>query len=212
MIARLAAIIALVLIGAERIAASEGAVAVHRVPNGGYKASATVDAGGKVHLIYFTGEASGGDAWYVTSQDGGGTFSKPIRVNSQPESVLGASSSRGPRLALGKDGRAHAIWMGSAKATPRTSSKPKSAGPVWFDGSPLLYASFDPNTGAFTQQRNLMTKTISLDGDSAIAADQRGNVYVVWHAAGKNGRLPMLRSHGANRGKRLHCHRLSGSD
>lgn len=186
MIARLAAIIAFVLIGPERIAASD--VVVRRVPNGGYKASTAVDAAGKVHLVYFTGEPAGGNAWYVTSQDGGATFSKPIRVNSQAESVLGASSSRGPRLALGKDGRVHAIWMGSAKATPPTPSKPKSDGPAQLDGSPLLYANFNPAAGAFSQQRNLITRTIHLDGDSAIAADQNGTVYVVWHAEAPGGK------------------------
>lgn len=186
MIARLAAIIGLALIGTERIAASE--VAVRRVPNGGYKASATVDEAGKVHLIYFTGEPSGGDAWYVASQDGGATFSKPIRVNSQPESVLGASSSRGPHLALGKNGRVHAIWMGSTKATPRAPLNPAMPADSPHNGTPLLYANFDAATGAFTEQRNLMTKTVALDGDSALAADQRGNAYVVWHAQTPEGK------------------------
>lgn len=192
MIARLAAIIGLALIGAERLAASD--VAVLRVPNGGYKASAAVDETGKVHLIYFTGEPSGGNAWYVTSTDGGVSYSKPIQVNQQPESVLGMSSSRGPRLALGKDGRIHAIWMGSSKAKPRAPLSPALPADSPFNGIPLLYANLDPAKGEFTEQRTLMTKTVALDGDSSIVSDQRGNVYVIWHAQTPEGKNEQDRS------------------
>jgi hypothetical protein len=179
MIARLAAILGLALLGTGQVTA--GDVAVRRVPNGGFKASAATDDNGMIHLIYFTGEPSGGDAWYVTSSDSGATFSKPVRVNSQPGSVIGASSSRGPRLALGKD-RVHAIWMGSSKATPRAPLNPAMPADSPFNGTPLLYSQLDPSTGAFTPQRNLMTRTVALDGDSSIAADRKGNVFVVWHA------------------------------
>lgn len=186
MIARLAAVIALALIGAERLAASD--VVVRRVPNGGFKASAAVDSAGRLHLVYFKGEPSGGDAYYVTSKDGGATFAEPIRVNNQPGCVLGMSSSRGPRLALGKDGRVHAIWMGSSKAMPRAPLSPALPADSPFNGIPLLYANFDEAKGAFTEPRTLMTKTVALDGESAIVADQGGNVYVVWHAQTPEGK------------------------
>jgi hypothetical protein len=186
MISRLAAVIGLALVGTGQVGASD--VVVRRVPNGGIKASAAVDENGKVHLIYFTGEPSGGDTWYVTSIDGGATFSRPLQVNNQPGSVLGASSSRGPRLALGKDGRVHAIWMGSSKAKPRGPLNPSMPADSPFNGTPLLYSQLDPGTGAFTPQRNLMTKTVALDGDSSITADRKGNVYVVWHAQSPEGK------------------------
>jgi hypothetical protein len=180
MIPRLAAIFGLVLLGAEQSDASD--VVVRRVPNGGIKASAAVDEKGKLHLVYFSGEPSGGDAWYVTSQDGGTTYSEPLRVNSQPSAVLGASSARGPHLALGNGGRVHAIWMGSSKARPRAPLNPAMPADSPFNGTPLLYAYLDATAKSFTEQRNLMTKTVALDGDSAVAADRSGNVYVVWHA------------------------------
>jgi hypothetical protein len=191
MIARLAAILGLALLGTGQLAS--GDIVVRRVPNGGFKASASTDDSGKVHLVYFTGEPSGGDAWYVTSTDGGATYSKPLRVNSQPGSVIGASSSRGPRLALGKD-RVHAIWMGSSKATPRAPLNPAMPADSPFNGTPLLYSQLDPGTGAFTPQRNLMTRTVALDGDSSIAADRKGNVYVVWHAQTPEGKTEKDRS------------------
>jgi hypothetical protein len=179
-IPRLAAIFGLVLLGAKQGNASD--VVVRRVPNGGIKASAAVDEKGKLHLVYFSGEPSGGDAWYVTSRDGGTTYSEPLRVNSQPSAVLGASSARGPHLALGMNGRVHAIWMGSSKATPRGPLNPVMPADSPFNGTPLLYSHLDPAAATFPEQRNLMTKTVALDGDSALAADQSGNVYVIWHA------------------------------
>jgi hypothetical protein len=181
MIARVAAIAVSLVIASESIATDD--VVVRRVPQGGYKSSVTTDATGRIHLSYFTGEPTGGDAWYVTSADGAKTFSKPLRVNSQPGSVLGASSARGPRIALGKGGRVHAIWMGSSKATPRGQLNPAMPADSPFNGIPLLYSQLDPATEAFTPQRNLMSRTVALDGDSAVLADSNGKVQVVWHAA-----------------------------
>jgi hypothetical protein len=186
MITRLVAIVGLILVGAEQVAASD--VIVRRVPNGGFKASAVTDEKGRIHLIYFSGEPSGGDAWYVRLEDGGATFSKPLRVNSQPGSVMGASSARGPHLALGKNGRVHAIWMGSSKAKPRAPLNPAMPADSPYNGTPLLYSYLSTVSGAFVPQRNLMSKTFALDGDSSLAADQTGNVYVVWHAQTSGGR------------------------
>jgi hypothetical protein len=153
MIPRLAAIAGLVLLGFSPLATGTDVV-VRRVPNNGFKPSAATDADGKVHLIYFTGEPSGGDAWYVTSTDGGTSFSKPLRVNSQPGSVLGASSARGPHLALAKNGRVHALWMGSSKAKPRAPLNPAMPADSPFNGIPLLYSQLDPATGQFIPQRS----------------------------------------------------------
>ncbi len=147
------------------LSAASAEVAVVRVPDGGFKASALVDAEGTLHLVYFKGEPSGGDAYYATSHDGGATFAKAVRVNSQPGSVLGGSSARGPHLALGREGRAHVLWPGAREAQPPGA---------------LFYARLDG--AAFTPQRNLMRRTTALDGDSAIATDRQGRVYVAWHA------------------------------
>jgi hypothetical protein len=178
------AIAAAVLAGQFAVAAGAGVgsdVVIRRVPNGGIKASAAVDRTGTLHLIYYTGDPAHGDVMYVTSGDGGATFSPPLRVNSQPSSAMGASSARGPHLALGKNGRVHSIWMGSSKATPRGPLNPAMPADSPYNGTPLLYSQLDPVAKAFTPQRNLMTTTIALDGDSSIASDEAGRVYVVWH-------------------------------
>jgi hypothetical protein len=78
---------------------------------------------------------------------------------------------RGAQLALGRDGRVHVAWNGTAKALP--------ANP--FQGSPMLYARLDPGRTAFEPQRNLMQRTFGLDGGGTVAADGAGNVYVAWH-------------------------------
>ena len=161
-------------------------VSVVRVPNGGFKASAAVDAAGALHLVYFSGDPKAGDAFYTTSRDVGATFAAAIRVNSQPRSVQGSSSARGPHLALGRDGRAHVLWAGSSQAQPRGPLNPAQAADSPYNGTPLLYARLDG--AAFTPQRNLMTSTIALDGDSALTADAAGNVFAVWHAMPLDGK------------------------
>jgi hypothetical protein len=55
---------------------------------------------------------------------------------------------------------------------------------------PMLYARANAARTAFEPQRNLMSETTNLDGGGAIAADDRGRVYVAWHAnpfSGKGG-------------------------
>src|SRR5437588_11800583 len=72
-----------------------------RVPDRGIQPQAAVDAKGTVHLIYYKGDAMRGDVFYVYSGDGV-RFSKPIRVNSHPKSVIAMGNIRGAQLAVGK--------------------------------------------------------------------------------------------------------------
>src|SRR5437868_11730733 len=58
-------------------------VTLMRVPEGGIQPQVAVDSRGTVHMIYYLGDPAGGDVIYVSSRDGGATFSKPIRVNTQ---------------------------------------------------------------------------------------------------------------------------------
>src|SRR5262245_52527454 len=60
---------------------SPSRVAVVRVPESGIQPRAVVDGDGLLHLVYFAGEAESGDLRYVTSKDGGKSFSKPLEVN-----------------------------------------------------------------------------------------------------------------------------------
>jgi hypothetical protein len=142
-----------------------------RTPNGGIQPQAMTDASGAVHLVYFKGEAKGGDLFYVR-QSGDGTFSKPIQINSIAGSAIAAGTIRGAHLAIGKSGRIHVAWNGS-KSAPNSTHK----------GVPMWYARLNDAGTAFEAQRDLMQFSASLDGGGSIAADSSGNVYALWHAA-----------------------------
>src|SRR4051812_15447815 len=58
-----------------------------RVPNDGIQPQVAVDGKGVVHLLYFKGDPGGGDVFY-TRAEGGKRFGAPLRVNSQPGSVV----------------------------------------------------------------------------------------------------------------------------
>jgi len=133
-------------------------VTLLRVPNGGIQPQAVVDAKGTLHLIYFKGEAGGGDLFYVRRQPGQERFS--------------AGTIRGGQIALGKVGRVHVAWNGSGKDK---------------QASGMLYARLNDSGTAFEEQRDLMRDTAVLDGGGSVAADGSGNVYVAWHALKKGG-------------------------
>ena len=141
-----------------------------RTPQGGLQPQAVVDDKGAFHLIYFKGEPAGGDLFYIR-QDGKGS-SEPIRVNSQPGSVIAKGVIRGGQIALGKNGRVHVVWNGSPKALPLNPA----------GGLPMLYTRMNDAAKGFEPQRNLMQASDVLDGGGTLAADRLGRVYVSWHA------------------------------
>ncbi len=147
-------------------------VTLLKTPNDGIQPQAKMDDKGTLHLIYFTGTAKAGDIFYVRSTDGGQNFSPPLRVNSQPNSAIATGTIRGAQLAIGKDHRVHVAWNGSEVAQPQ--------GP---EGTPMLYTRLNDAATAFEPQRNLITWAGGLDGGGTLAADDKGDVYVAWHAA-----------------------------
>src|SRR5262245_42808241 len=134
-------------------------VTLFRTPDGGIQPQAVMQTG-ILHLIYFKGDPGHGDVFYVKSQDAGQTFTKPLRVNSHPGSVIATGNVRGAHLTIGAEGRAHVAWMGSGKA------EPKAAG----GASPMLYARLNDAGDAFEPQRNLIQNAVGLDGGGSIAA------------------------------------------
>ena len=163
-------------------------VSTLRVPNEGIQPQIVVGKEGVVHMVYYTGEAASGDIFYVHSNDGGKTFSTPMRVNSQPESAIAAGTIRGAHLALGKNDRVHVAWNGSGKAKPKGLPNPQlPEDNPYRHSAPMLYARMNAEGTGFETQRNLMTSTYSLDGGGSVAADGHGNVYVVWHGNSTNG-------------------------
>ena len=149
-----------------------GRATLVRVPDGGIQPRLAVD-GQRVHLVYFKGDAAAGDLFY-TSASSGGPFKPSIRVNTRPASAIATGSVRGANLALGKDGRVHVAWMGSARATPR--------GPG--DATPMMYTRLNDAGTAFEPERNVMQHAVGLDGGGTVAADSTGRVFVAWHAGG----------------------------
>jgi hypothetical protein len=152
-----------------------GEIATVRVPNGGIQPQVALDATGTLHLIYFKGEAAGGDIFYVKSADFGKTFSAPVRVNSQEQSSIAIGNIRGAHLALGKGNRVHVAWMGSNAAEPRGPGK----------ASPMLYTRLNDAGTAFEEQRNVIASHYGLDGGGTVTADESGNVCVIWGGRGE---------------------------
>src|SRR5882672_10947460 len=66
-----------------------------RVPHGGIQPQVAVDDKGTLHLLYFAGDPSHGDLYYVRSADAGASFSDPIRVNREPGSAIAVGNVRG---------------------------------------------------------------------------------------------------------------------
>jgi len=163
-----------------------------RAPSDGIQPQAVVAADGRVHLIYYSGDAAAGDVFYVTRAPGSTDFSAPIRVDSEPGSAIAMGSIRGAQLALGRNGWVHVAWNGTKKAKPK--------GPK--DTEPLVYTRKAPEAAAFEPQRNLITWADGLDGGGSVAADADGHVYVTWHAS----------AGAANDGQRIVCVATSCDD
>jgi hypothetical protein len=145
-----------------------------RTPHDGIQPQTVLARNGALHMIYFKGDASAGDLEYVRRDPAGNDFSQPIRVNSEPGSAVAIGTVRGPQLAVGQSGRAYVIWFGP----PSRSGDSTAAMPVFF-------SRLNDSGAAFEPQRNLMQYAKGGDGGISVAADVRGNVYAVWHAAGE---------------------------
>jgi hypothetical protein len=159
----------------ESLSSDNKLVNLIRTPNGGIQPQGIMDDQGNLHLIYFSGDPVAGDIFYVRRDSGKNNFSLPLQINSQPGSAIAIGTIRGAQLSIGKGGRVHVAWNGSRKAEPR--------GPD--NESPMLYSRLNEGKTAFETQRNVMQFSGGLDGGGSVAADVKGNVFVVWHGKGK---------------------------
>jgi len=157
-------------LGVGLLAAETDRVKLIRAPDSGIQPQAAVDSHGVVHLIFYKGESGAGDIFYARQEPGRETFSKPIPVNSRPRSAMAAGTIRGAQLAIGKNARVHVAWNGLA---PRKGA--------WME-APMLYTRLNDAGTAFEPERDVITVARGLDGGGSVAADERGNVYVLWHA------------------------------
>jgi hypothetical protein len=156
--------------------AASACVTLIRTPNDGIQPQVASDGQGVAHLVYYKGDPGGGDVFYVRQEPAQSTFSRPLRVNSRPGSAMAMGTIRGAQLAVGKNGRVHVIWDGMGNGAEKFSKDGKET-------APLLYTRLNDQGISFEPERNLITYAVGLDGGSSIAADSKGYVYAVWHAA-----------------------------
>jgi hypothetical protein len=171
-----AAAIAAISLAASKPKQDAPVVSVLRVPEFGLQPQVEVKDG-LVHLLYFTGDSAGGDLSYVLSRDYGRTFSRPLRVNSQPGSAMATGNIRGGQMALGPKGEVHVAWIGSQNAQPRRAK----------NSAPVLYARLNDAGAAFEPERTVNHVSWGADG-ATLAADTSNNVYVFWHAQPPGGK------------------------
>jgi hypothetical protein len=143
-------------------------VEVQRVPTQGIQPQIVTDGNGKTHLLYFAGDAKAGNLFYTRRESG--EWRKPLRVNSSEGSAIAIGTIRGGQIAVGADGRVHVAWNGS-KPLPDSPHK----------GVPMYYTRLNDGGTAFEPERDVMRFTGDLDGGGSVAADSKGNVYVLWH-------------------------------
>jgi hypothetical protein len=118
-----------------------------------------VDRRGAIHMVFGLDH----HAYYVCSTNHGITFTEPLKVNSSGlvETKMG---ERGPKLAVGRDGGIHVVWMDEWAPGVKTFVRYSRR----LDGG----KSFEP------------LKTVSamsgIDGVT-VSADGQGNVVAFWH-------------------------------
>jgi hypothetical protein len=89
-----------------------------------------------------------------------------LPVNHTPGSAMAVGNIRGAQLAVGRQGRVYVAWNGVAPT----------------GHLPMLFARLNDAGTAFEPERNVIAKAYGIDGGGSLAADDRGNVYVFWHA------------------------------
>jgi hypothetical protein len=178
----LAAATGIALTGPQASEQLDRRVQIVATPDRGIQPQALVDANGTIHLIYFKGEPAAGNLYYVRRRAADASFSAAVRINSDAGSAIATGSVRGGQIALGRNGWVHVAWNGS-KTLERHGVKQT---PVW-------YARLPQDGTAFEPQRAIGRQTRHLDGGGSIAADRRGQVHVVWHAAGVADGEPLRR-------------------
>lgn len=151
-----------------------------RLPDGALQPSVAMGTDGTLHIIYFQGEdPAAGDVYYTRQARAGEPLATPIRVNSMPGNSVAVGTIRGPQIALGANNRVHVAWNASWRGHgwPEPPKKMDI-----HDLSVLFYTRLNDEGTGFEPQRDVMTRTFGLDGGGSVAADRKGNVWVVWGA------------------------------
>jgi hypothetical protein len=151
---------------------SGAAVVLQPLPDGGIQPQAAVDSKGIVHVVFFKGKPEAGDLYYYrySATAGPASATKPLRVNSRPETAMAMGTIRTEQIAIGQGDRVHVVWNGIA---PKNG---KPYAPMY-----MAYTRLNDSGTGFEPQRNLCAWTGNLDGGGSVAADRTGNIYATWH-------------------------------
>ena len=135
-----------------------------RVPDDGLSPQCVTDSNGVVHMIYFKGPIESGDIFYTTFDVDSRKFKTSLKVNSIPGTATLRGTTRHPQMAVGKDDTAHIVWNGADTANGQ-----------------FLYSK-SIGEGQFSPQRDMKGETTGIDGGGSVAANDNGQVFLVWHA------------------------------
>lgn len=130
---------------------------VVQMPNGGKVPEVAVDTRGVWHMTY----GLENDGYYVSSRDGGKTFTAPVKLNRRASTIT-VGAERGPKIALGRGGVIHVVWLGHYQ----------KGGGIWYARSTDGGRTFEP-------ERNIQDVQTGSDSPTVIA-DTEGNVLVFW--------------------------------
>lgn len=171
-----------VCIGVSRAPAeSSGNVTLVSLPENGIQPRVLTGEDGLARIVYFQGQAGGGDLLFVEKRPEKEAFTDPVRINSTPGSAVATGTIRGAQIAMGGGARTHVIWNGAMKAKG--------------DRPPLYYTRSEPGGTGFEEQRPISGDWL-MDGGGALAADGAGGVFVFFHGGeghGEEGRRVFVR-------------------
>ncbi|HSI43722.1 MAG TPA: sialidase family protein [Methylotenera sp.] len=103
------------------------------------------------------------------SRDLGKTFSKPVRVNSQPQKI-GADGEARPKLAIGPEGNIYLTWTEALKAP--------FSGYIWFARSTNQGKSFEKPMIVHQDRAEITHRFEALNVSQA--GENKGNITVAW--------------------------------
>ncbi len=134
---------------------------VHAIaaPAGGFVPDVGPDSRGVLHMVY----AQYQNAYHVRSSDNGASWTRPVRVNTEGR-VEFKMGERGPKLAVGREGVLHVVWMD-----------------LWAPGVKTFARYTRSRDGGRTfETPRSVSSTTGIDGVT-VTADAAGHVFVFWH-------------------------------
>jgi len=167
-----------------------------QTPNGGIQPRAVLDEQGTIHLIYYKPAGRMGNLFYVTRSSTASTWTDPVNVNTEPGNVVPNGSIGVAHMALGKKGRVHVSWFD-------------------MHGAKYWYTRSNDDNTAFEPQRNLVKRyNKGIEASGALAADEKGNVYMFWHAGdfSNEANRRIFMTHSTNDGESFSAERRANPD